>query len=241
MTYVQPLLLLFGLIALVGVMRLRRYRGSWVAMLGVGGLLVSSWPPIDWLLSRPLEMWYPVQPYQMQPAQAIVVLSSTVDPPHFERPYPLPDSETYSRCEFAAWLHTQRQPLPILACGGGTDSTLVLAVTMRELLRKAGIPDTMIWTEERSLNTHENAVYGAEILRKHGVDRVVLVVDAQSMPRAAACFRKVGIAVVPAPSRFREFGPVSQELLPSWRSIARNELTLHEVIGLAWYWLRGWV
>jgi uncharacterized SAM-binding protein YcdF (DUF218 family) len=241
MTYTQPLLLLFGLIAVAGIMRLRHARRPWVAMLGVGGLLLWSWPPVDWLLSRPLEMWYPVRPYQAQPAQAIVVLASSVDPPHYERPYPLPDAETFGRSEFAAWLHTQRQPLPVLACGGAAEGAQPLALTMRQLLRKAGVPDTMIWTEEHSRNTHENAVYGAEILRVHGVERVVLVVDAQSMPRATACFRKAGIAVVPAPWRFREFGPLSQELLPSWRSIARNELTLHEVVGLAWYRLRGWV
>jgi len=105
MTYVQPLLL-FGLIALVGVMRLRRYRGSWVAMLGVGGLLVSSWPPINWLLSHPLEISYPVRPYQDAAGSGHrgplgVGRSATL------QAVPLPDSETYSRCEFAAWLHTQ--------------------------------------------------------------------------------------------------------------------------------------
>jgi uncharacterized SAM-binding protein YcdF (DUF218 family) len=93
----------------------------------------------------------------------------------------------------------------------------------------------------RSRNTHENALYGAEILRGKGVARVVLVTDARSMLRAAACFRKEGIAVVPAPSSFRQFGPLSRELLPGWTGIARNEATLHEVVGLAWYRLRGWI
>ena len=61
------------------------------------------------------------------------------------------------------------------------------------------VPDSSIWTEERSHSTYENALYGAEVLRSHGVARIVLVVEAQSMVRAAACFRKQGIAVVPAP------------------------------------------
>ena len=100
----------------------------------------------------------------------------------------------------------------------------------------------MIWTEERSRNTHENAVYGAEILRKHGIGRIALVVDAQSMPRAAACFRKQGIEVVPAPCEFRVFGqPLSDEFFPRWDAIRRNERTLHEALGFGWYWLRGWI
>ena len=45
-------------------------------------------------------------------------------------------------------------------------------------------------------------MYGAEILRAHGISRVVLVVEASGMPRAAASFEKMGIHVVPAPIRF---------------------------------------
>jgi uncharacterized SAM-binding protein YcdF (DUF218 family) len=99
----------------------------------------------------------------------------------------------------------------------------------------------MIWTEENSRNTYENALFGSRILREHGVHRVALVVDAQSMPRARACFRKQGIDAIPAPSHFREFGTSWQEFLPTWKAIRRNEGTLHESLGLLWYWLRGYV
>jgi uncharacterized SAM-binding protein YcdF (DUF218 family) len=113
---------------------------------------------------------------------------------------------------------------------------------MRQLLEGAGVPETMIWTEELSRNTHEDALYGAAILRKHGIQRIALVVDAQSMPRAEACFRKQGIEVVPAPCDFHVFGrPLSEEFLPNWNAVRRNERTLHEVLGLGWYWLRGWI
>jgi uncharacterized SAM-binding protein YcdF (DUF218 family) len=112
---------------------------------------------------------------------------------------------------------------------------------MRELLVASGGPDLRIWTEERSRSTYENALYGASILRLHGISRIALVVEAQSMVRAAACFRKQGIVVVPAPSDFREFGPLVDEALPSWKAIERNEITAHEVLGLLWYRIRGWV
>jgi len=242
MTYIQPLLFIFLLIALVGVVRLRGCKGSRLSILGLAGLFLLSWPPMDWLLSRPLEARYPIRPFPPAPAQAIVVLSSAVSAPIFERPYALPDRETFQRCEFAAWLYKRWRAVPVLACGGsGARTTQPLSATMRQMLVRAGVPDAMIWTEERSRSTHENALFGAEILRQHGIASIALVVEAQSMPRAAACFRKEGMAVVPAPCGFREIESPLDELLPSWKAIKHNEGTLHETLGLAWYWVRRWI
>jgi uncharacterized SAM-binding protein YcdF (DUF218 family) len=242
MTYTQPLILLFGMIALFGLVRLRNCKGILVPTVGLLGLLLISWPPIDWLLSRPLEARYPIQPAQPAGGQAIVVLASGIAPPQPERPYPLPDETTFRRCEFAAWIHTHRLPVPVLACGGaGVDGDEPYSLSMRQLLQREGVPGSMTWTEERSRNTHENAVFGSEILKRNGITSIVLVVEAASMARAAACFRKAGMTVTPAPSEFREFGPWSEELIPSWKAIRRNELTLHEMAGYAWYRLRGWI
>jgi uncharacterized SAM-binding protein YcdF (DUF218 family) len=112
---------------------------------------------------------------------------------------------------------------------------------MREILLGNGVPANMIWTEDLSESTHENALYTAAILRQRGISRVALVVDAVRMPRAAACLQRLGIDVAPAPSDFRTFGPRRDELLPSWKAIQRNESTLHESVGLLWYRLRGWI
>jgi uncharacterized SAM-binding protein YcdF (DUF218 family) len=242
MTYTEPLLLVFSMIAIIGLARIWLSKRFAVSMLGVVCLLLICWPPIDWLLSRPLEARYPVRPFQPAPVQAIVVLSSAVDPPHWERPYNLPGKETYERCVYAAWLYQHWQHLPVLACGGSSaKGEQPFSVTMREVLHREGVPEAMLWTEERSTSTHENAVYGAELLRIHGIDRIALVVEAQSMLRAEACFRKEGITVAPAPCEFRQMGPLFEELIPSWKAIRRNEATLHEAVGLAWYWLHGWI
>lgn len=241
MTYTQPLLLIFIAVSLAGLLVVRFPKGKYVALAGVLSLLLISWPPVDWLLSRPLEARYPIRPFKAPPdLQAIVVLGSAVEPPQYERPYPVADYDTFRRCEHAAWISRNWGPLPVLACQGRQRS-VAAANTMGDLLRRAGVGENMIWMEERSQSTHENAVYGAEILREHGVKRIALVVDGQSMPRAAASFRKEGIDVTPAPSELRTWGPLSEELLPSWRAIRRNEITLHEELGLAWYRVRGWI
>ena len=105
MTYIQPLLLILLAITLLGLLVFRFPKGKKVALGGVLGLLLISWPPMDWLLARPLEARYPVRPFQA-PAdlQAVVVLASSVDAPRYERPYPLPDPLTFQRSEYAAWI-----------------------------------------------------------------------------------------------------------------------------------------
>jgi uncharacterized SAM-binding protein YcdF (DUF218 family) len=238
MTYTEPLLSLVLLTGLAGLVRLRRGKGKRLILASLVLLALISWPPFDWLLSLPLEGRYPIRPLPRTPApEAIVVQPAAVSPPIFERPYPLPDHQTYQRCEFAAWLHKQWPSALVLATGGGpaTDA-------MREHLRRAGVPDERIRMERVSLTTYWSAFYSARILRERGIRRMALVVDAQSMPRAAACFRKQGFEVIPAPSEIRAPGePWLQEILPSWKSIQRNEVLLHELLGLAWYRLRGWI
>jgi hypothetical protein len=159
MTYIQPLLLVFLMVAFTGLVWREHGQKFRLPMLGLLGLLFLSWPPVDWLLSRPLEARYPVQPFPPAPVQAIVVLSSTVSPPRYERPYARPDKETYQRCEFAAWLHKNWRPLPVLACGGpGARAEPAVSVTMRQLLQQGGVPEVLIWTEERSHSTLERGV-----------------------------------------------------------------------------------
>jgi uncharacterized SAM-binding protein YcdF (DUF218 family) len=242
MTYTQPLLLLFSLAALFGLARVWHCRRKGLLVIGIAGLVLCGWPPVDWILSRPFEAQYPLRPFRAAPGlQAIVVFASSVSPPIFERPYPQPDFETVQRCAFAAWLYRQIGPMPVLACGGGrTDNSPPTSVVMRDLLRQAGVPQDMIWTEEESKSTYENGRFGATILRSHGISRVALVVDGRSMLRASAVLGKQGIRVAPAPSRIRQWeGP--KELLPAWDAVKENEETLHETLGYLWYKLRGWI
>jgi uncharacterized SAM-binding protein YcdF (DUF218 family) len=236
-TYQQPVLLFFLACAAAGAIRLRHCKGKRFLICSLVGLFLFSWPPVEWLISRPLEAWYPVRPFPPAGADAIVVLNSSVSPPTYERPFQLPDFDTYSRTRFAAWLYQHWKPLPVLAVGGADGG----APAMRELLTSSGVPDMQIWVEERSRSTYENALYGGRILRQHGIGRIVLVVEARSMVRAAACFRKQGFEVVAAPSEFREWEPIGDEVLPSWKAIKGNETTAHEALGLLWYKIHGWV
>ena len=112
---------------------------------------------------------------------------------------------------------------------------------MRRMLAAEGIPSDMIWMESRSRNTRESAVYGSEILRARNVSRIVLVTEASSMPRASRSFQRYGFDVQPAPARFNRLTGKVSDVLPGWGPLASNGETVHELVGLAWYKLRGWI
>lgn len=239
MTYTQPLLTLTLALTWIGVYFSRPSRARRYLTLCLLMTSLLAWPPCEYLLSRPLEGRYPLRPFSTPAGSgAIVVFGSSVSPAQFERPYPLPDQETFERCQYAAWIF-RKTGLPVLVSGGvGTRS---VAATMRELLVEAGVPAEMIWLEDRSRSTHENAAFSARVLRQREVHRVVLVVDARSMLRAAGCLRHEGMEIVAAPSRFRYLSAIVEDWIPGWSALKGNEITLHETLGLLWYRFRGWI
>lgn len=184
-------------------------------------------------------MWYSQDPMIAADAQAIVVLAGHVQSPEPSTPYPLAAQDTYVRLQRAIWLFKNWKPVPILASGGGADGQWY-AETMRQTLEAGGIPPEMIWVECSSRSTYENAKYGADVLRQHGVSSIALVVEANSMPRAVASFRKFGFRVTPAPVRFTDLKRDISDFIPNWRAIQLNGEALHELVGLVWYKVRGW-
>ena len=108
---------------------------------------------------------------------------------------------------------------------------------MREALESEfGV--TVRWTEDRSRNTHENAVRSAEILNAAGIHRVVLVGHAFDMPRAVAEFAYQGIATIRAPTgiavRELDFPMV---LMPSIAGLEGSYYALYEILGNAVLWI----
>ena len=242
MTYTEPLLTLTLALSFLGLYFLPPSRTKRFLAVSLLATFLITWPPFEYLLSRPLEWRYPVRPFSTPVgAEAIVVFGSAVSAAQFERPYALPDRDTFERCQHAAWIYGKTR-LPVLVSGGtGNPRVPPVAVTMRELLAAAGVPVEMIWIEDRSRSTHENAVLSAQVLRQQGVHRVVLVVEARSMLRAAGCFQREGIEVVAAPIRFRYPLATVEDWIPGWHALKGNEVTLHETLGLLWYRLRGWI
>jgi uncharacterized SAM-binding protein YcdF (DUF218 family) len=244
MSYLEPALPLVLFLTVVGLIRVWQNRRDgykpWLITASILCLFLLSFNPVAWLLARPLEIWYDQNPIPAGIADAIVVPAGAVASPSPRQPYVLIGRDTYIRLHHAAWLFKNWKPLPILVCGGGDDSRSYSEAT-RHVLQGAGIPPELIWIEAGSRSTYENALYGSRILQHHGISRIALVIDARSTPRAVAAFRKQGMTVVPAPFRFYNLELELQDILPTWRAIEANGETAHELAGLLWYRLRGWI
>jgi uncharacterized SAM-binding protein YcdF (DUF218 family) len=244
-SYLEPALPVLLLLSLAGLVRgWRRSKPGhrpWLLAIGVTGTLLLSMNAVAWMLSRPLEIWYENDPVLHESAEAIVILAGTIHPPTRNRPYTFASQDTYQRLQHGVWLFKHWKSLPILVCGGSLNERASRSLTMQHVLESEGVPSELIWIENQSSSTHENAEYGSQILRQHGISRIALVVEANSMLRAAASFRKAGITVIPAPIRFAELHFSIMDVFPDWSAIALNGETVHELVGLVWYRLRGWI
>ena len=110
----------------------------------------------------------------------------------------------------------------------------------RAILTDIGVPTDRMIFEKNSRNTHENAVFSADIVRPEAAQNWLLVTSAWHMTRAMGCFRKAGWNVYPAPTGYFTTG--KYRLSPSFRfeeQLRALNFAAHEYIGLASYWLMG--
>lgn len=244
----HTLLFLWACAALFQLWRKRKAppRRLWPLFIPLLALAVLSTPAAAHVALLTLEPYS--GPLEQRPgdAAAIVVFSAGVHPPKGPRTRSELDEDSLDRCLLAARLYAQGPPCPVLTSGGKVFAETpgpAYAVVMADFLEELGVKRSDLTREESSRNTHENAVECARILKEQGIGRVVLVVDAVDMTRAAACLRHEGIDVVPAPCHFRTTGPPSsvEAFLPDATAAEQVERVWHEWLGLAWYRGRGWV
>ncbi len=218
-------------LAVVGILRSRV-----LALLALGLLYLAATPLVShWLISK-LEIYPPLDPKHLPPAQAIVVLGASRYP---NAPEYLGDTVSrlcLERLRYAAWLK-RRTGLPILASGGRPlGEEKAEAELMQEVLKEFGTPAA--WLETQSRNTFENAKNSAALLRRQGITTVFLVTSAFHLPRAVEAFTRQGLSVIPAGTGFSRPGPLESgflALVPTPFALSRTSLALHEFFGRWWY------
>jgi len=96
------------------------------------------------------------------------------------------------------------------------------------------------WSEDKSRDTFENARFSAEILRSANISRILLVTHAAHMPRSQNLFAREGLTVTPAPTGFS--APAKYyigQFLPRQSAMGTSYYAIYELLGGAWYALRG--
>ncbi len=208
-------------------------------------LLAFSATSVSSALLPSLERRYPDLALENTPkAQAIVVLGGAVHQPSPQHPGSgLINSSDRVLHAFRLY-HAGKAPF-VLCSGGGAGPAE--APVMGGLLREWGVPPEAILLEERSLDTHQNALFSYAILQARGIHHILLVTSATHMPRAAAVFRKAGFEVSPSPADYgtgwhddaSSFGVMNW--VPEAGALRWSEVALREWIGMLTYRLRGWV
>lgn len=130
-----------------------------------------------------------------QPAQAIVVLGSTV------MPNGKPGDSLAARTRHAVALYKKGLAPAIIFTGGrGWDEPRAESLTARDLALGDGVPAGATFTEARSTSTRENIRYAADICRKHGWTRIILVTDPYHLWRGQRNLRQQGLTAYPSPA-----------------------------------------
>ncbi len=113
---------------------------------------------------------------------------------------------------------------------------------MAGALLALGVPRAQLLVEIEARNTREEALVVARMLRARPPTSVVLVTVGVHMRRAAAAFRAAGVPVIPAIARSPDAElRRSSRWLPSNQGLGHSGLIAHELLGIAYYTLRGWM
>lgn len=93
-------------------------------------------------------------------------------------------------------------------------------------------------------DTHDEAVFAADLIRRQGWKRVILVSSAYHLSRGSAAFRKAGVDVIPVGCDYLGIAALDSTtrwyLVPRYNGIQLFQTWLHEELGSIWYWWRGW-
>jgi uncharacterized SAM-binding protein YcdF (DUF218 family) len=144
-------------------------------------------------------------------------------------------------------IHSENVEKIILSGGSGfvKDPAQRESVFLKSYLIKIGYPNTQIYIDSNSRNTHENAKFTKLILQQNRIieHEHVLVTSASHMRRALACFKKNEIHVVPFSTNqgYNSKMETSEMLTPSIKAIQYWGVLLHEIVGYLTYKLANYI
>ncbi len=156
-----------------------------------------------------------------------------------------PDPAAASRELETARVFKLVNPAVIISSGGNPHPHRPMVPggeAMRDHLIALGVPADRILVETESTTTRDEALIVDRILKAQGIEQVILVTSETHMRRSLGVFRSVGITAIPAIALefLREEATWGDLLLPSQGGIDLGSENIHELLGLTYYWFRGW-
>lgn len=121
------------------------------------------------------------------------------------------------------------------------------AKQFKEVLLDFGIPEADIIVEEKSKNTHQNAVESKKVLENYPeIKEVLLVTSALHMRRSIACFKAAGFEDIDPFTTDHYTGEIrgyhfEQFILPNISVMRDWSMLMHEWVGYISYWIAGYV
>lgn len=225
------------------VVRGRLRRAAGIAGGGLFLLSVMVWPGTADILAKPLFYWAKkidqsaaCLQNEACTAPVIVVPSEGIHPSGYL------SEETWMRLKRGIdFWQKQKAPLLLLSAGRSDPSQVVSgAEQMAQAAIQMGVPKYAILLEDRSRNTHENAVFSYQLLKPRDFTRVILVTSSLHLPRATAAFAKAGFETIPVASDGPRFLSMTLNS-PSWHNAGSFYRVLNEYCGLLAYKLFGWL
>lgn len=220
------------LVALGGLaVSARRPRlGRAIAAGAIAALLILSMPVTADLLTRFVDTSPALDIARARQAQAVVILGGGMRRAAPEYGGDTVGTLTLERVRYGARV-ARLTGLPVLVTGGTVLAGTPEAQLMRRVFEEEfGV--TVRWVENRSRTTRENAEMSAAMLRREGIDRIVLVAHDVDMRRAIAEFAGQGLTVIGAPTGKRGDLPyVALDFVPSMRGLVETHYATYEIVG----------
>ncbi|MEJ2694008.1 MAG: YdcF family protein [Candidatus Thiodiazotropha sp.] len=231
-------------LGLAGLLLWRLKTGRRLLAIALIPLWLMSLPVIADLLFLGLERIPPVSARQIEVErpEVIVVLGGGRDLEAPEYGGDTVSQHTLTRLRYAAKLARQTG-LPVIPSGGNPGAIGIPEAKLARDILQDEFNVAVLEIENHSNTTWENARYVAQLLKRLGLSRILLVTDAAHMPRALDSFRRNGVQPLPAPTNFisvshEEISPLAR-YLPKGRAVWESSYAIHEYLGWLWYRLKS--
>lgn len=130
----------------------------------------------------------------------------------------------------------KRLHIPIIISGGQVYSfTGNEAEISKRILINLGVKESDIILDNKSLNTEQNAINTAILLKEHGFIRPILITSAFHMERAVMQFKRDNVEVTPYPCDYKTNIHKSitiEDFIPKSDAIDNLSIALKEYIGI---------